>query len=195
MSRFRAGAASLSAEDRLSTILDIHPDAWIAPGAVLAGRVRVGAGSSIWYGCVVRGDLEPVRIGAWTNVQDLTVVHVDRGRPVSIGDWVTIGHRAVIHGCTVEDEALIGMGAVLLSGCRIGRGAVVAAGAVVLEGFEVPAGSIAAGLPARLRTERVGDELRRRIRAGAEGYVRLARAYRAAQPNQADGHFRSERKP
>jgi carbonic anhydrase/acetyltransferase-like protein (isoleucine patch superfamily) len=185
----------LSAEDRLSTILDIHPDAWIAPGAVLAGRVRVGAGSSIWYGCVVRGDLEPVRIGAWTNVQDLTVVHVDRGQPVSIGDWVTIGHRAVIHGCTVEDEALIGMGAVLLSGCRIGRGAVVAAGAVVLEGFEVPAGSIAAGLPARLRTERVGDELRRRIRAGAEGYVRLARAYRAAQPNQADGHFRSERKP
>ncbi len=158
----------------------IHPDAWIAPGAIVTGRVTVGAGSSIWYGCVVRGDLEPIRIGALTNVQDLTVIHVDRGRPTVIGDRVTIGHRAVVHGCTVEDDALVGMGAVLLSGCRIGRGAVVAAGAVVAEGFEIPPGAIAAGVPARLRSAEVDEALRSRIRAGAETYVQLARAYRSA---------------
>jgi carbonic anhydrase/acetyltransferase-like protein (isoleucine patch superfamily) len=163
--------------DALETRLDIHPDAWIAPGATVVGRVEVGTGSSVWYGCVLRGDLEPIRIGSLTNVQDLTVVHVDRGCPVRIGDRVTIGHRAILHGCSVEDEALIGMGAIVLSGSRIGRGALVAAGAVVLEGFEVPAGSIAAGVPAKLRG-RVDEALRERILTGAETYARLASAHR-----------------
>lgn len=181
--------------DTLATSLDIHPDAWVAPGAVIAGRVTVGAGSSIWYGCVLRGDLEPIRIGSLTNVQDLTVVHVDRGRPTVIGDRVTIGHRAVVHGCTVEDDVLIGMGAVLLSGCRIGRGAVVAAGAVVAEGFEVPPGAIAAGVPARLRSSEVDETLRARIRAGAETYVRLSRAYRRERGGSREPEGAPERKP
>ncbi len=166
--------------DALETRLDIHAGAWIAPGATVVGRVAVGAGSSVWYGCVLRGDLEPIRIGSLTNVQDLTVVHVDRGCPVLIGDRVTIGHRVILHGCAVEDEVLVGMGAVLLSGSRVGRGALVAAGAVVLEGFEVPAGSIAAGVPAKVRG-RVDETLRERILKGAETYARLASAHRAAR--------------
>lgn len=156
----------------------LDPEAWVAPGAVLAGRVTVGARSSIWFGCVLRGDLEPITIGEETNVQDLTVVHVDRRCPAVIGDRVTVGHRAVVHGCTVEHDVLVGMGAVLLSGCRIGAGALVAAGAVVREGFAVPSGSIAAGVPARIVGE-VGPEIVRRIRDGATSYVALAARYRS----------------
>jgi len=162
------------------TRLDVDPEAWIAPGAVVVGDVAIGARSSVWYGCVVRGDLEPVRIGCDTNVQDLTLVHVDRGLPARVGDRVTIGHRCVVHGCTVGDDAVVGMGAVLLSGCRIGDGALVAAGAVVLEGFVVPAGAIAAGVPARIRGE-VTPELRARFDAGVRTYVDSARRYAAGE--------------
>ena len=161
----------------LSTRLVLDPTSYVAPGARLTGEVALAAESSVWFGCVLRGDLEPIRVGARSNVQDLTVVHVDRSYPATIGSDVTIGHRSVIHGCTIEDGATIGMGAVLLSGCRIGRGALVAAGAVVREGFEVPEGAIAAGVPAVVRG-RVGDELRARFAAGVANYVALARAYR-----------------
>lgn len=158
----------------------IHPEAWVAPGAVVVGGVEIGAESSIWFGCVLRGDLEPIRIGARTNVQDLTVVHVDHGFPVLVGDRVTIGHRTVIHGCVVEDEALVGMGAVLLTGSRIGRGALVAAGALVREGFVVPPGMVAAGVPASVRGP-VDEALRERIRRGVATYVECAREYRAGR--------------
>lgn len=161
----------------LDTRLTLHPESWVAPGAVLVGDVTLDARASVWYGCVLRGDLEPIAIGAETNLQDLTVVHVDRDFPTRIGARVTIGHRAVIHGCTIEDDAVVGMGAVLLSGSRIGRGALVAAGAVVLEGFEVPARAIVAGVPAKIRGE-VPPELARRFASGADNYVRLAAAYR-----------------
>jgi carbonic anhydrase/acetyltransferase-like protein (isoleucine patch superfamily) len=157
--------------------LEIHPRAWIAPGAVLVGEVAVAEDASIWYGCVLRGDLEPVRVGRATNIQDLTLVHVDRRLPAIIGDRVTIGHRCVIHGCVIEDEALIGMGTVLLSGSRIGRGALVAAGAVVREGFEVPAGGVAAGVPAQIKG-RVDETLRARILQGVEDYLACAAGYR-----------------
>jgi carbonic anhydrase/acetyltransferase-like protein (isoleucine patch superfamily) len=153
--------------------LAIEPEAWAAPNATLTGRITLGARASVWYGCVLRGDLEPITIGAETNVQDLSVVHVDRGYPVSIGRRVTIGHRAVVHGCTIEDEAVIGIGAILLSGSRIRAGALVAAGAVVREGFEVPAGTIAAGVPATIRGE-LDPGLRDRFREGVDSYVRLA---------------------
>lgn len=162
------------------TQLQIHPDAWIAPGAIVVGRVTLQADSSVWYGCVLRGDLEAITVGAGSNVQDLTVIHVDRGMPVVIGERVTIGHRCVIHGCTIEDEALIGMGAVLLSECRIGRGALIAAGAVVREGFVVPPGTVAAGVPAVLRGP-VSPELSERTRRGAATYVAGARAYRSGE--------------
>jgi len=161
----------------LANRLRIHESAWIAPSAVVVGDVTVGAGSSIWYGCVLRADLEPIAIGDGTNVQDLTVVHVDDRLPTTIGHRVTIGHRCVIHGATIEDEALIGMGAVLLSGSRIGKGALVAAGSVVKEGFEVPPGAIVAGVPAKIRGE-VDAGLRQRVLQGVEVYERSAVAYR-----------------
>jgi carbonic anhydrase/acetyltransferase-like protein (isoleucine patch superfamily) len=157
--------------------VEVHRDAWVAPGAILVGDVSVAAEASIWYGCVLRGDLEPIRVGASSNIQDLTVVHVDRGHPAMIGRRVTIGHRAVVHGCVVEDDALVGMGAVLLTGCRIGQGALVAAGAVVREGFTVPAGSIAAGVPARVLGP-VTDKLRERMADGVRDYLEGARQYR-----------------
>jgi carbonic anhydrase/acetyltransferase-like protein (isoleucine patch superfamily) len=165
--------------ESLESRIDLHPDAWVAPTAVLKGRVTVGANVSIWYGCVLRGDLEPIAIGDETNVQDGSIVHVDRGFPATVGRRVTIGHRAVVHGCHVDDEAVIGMGAVVLSGSRIGRGALVAAGALVREGFTVPPAAIAAGVPARI-VGTVGPELIERFRLGVDGYMELARAYRSA---------------
>jgi len=157
--------------------LSIPPSAWVAPNATLAGDVTLGERTSVWFGCVLRGDLEPIVVGDETNVQDGTIVHVDRGSPARIGRRVTIGHRSVVHGCTVGDEATIGMGAVLLSGSRIGRGALVAAGALVTEGFEVPDGMIAAGVPAKLRGK-LPDKLAERFRSGVESYLELSRDYR-----------------
>jgi carbonic anhydrase/acetyltransferase-like protein (isoleucine patch superfamily) len=164
----------------LPTSLELDPTAWVAPGAVLVGRVQLGAKASVWYGCVLRGDLEPITVGEASNVQDGTVVHVDAGFPARIGARVTIGHRCVIHGCTVEDEALVGMGAVLLTGCRIGRGALVAAGAVVLEGFDVPDGAVVAGVPGKIRGQ-VSPAIRARALGGAETYVACADAYRRGE--------------
>ena len=163
-----------------STRLDLADGVFVAPGAVLVGEVTIGKSSSVWFGCVLRGDLEPIVIGSRTNIQDLTVVHVDYGQAVRIGDGVTIGHRCVIHGCVVDDGALVGMGAVLLSGCRVGRGALVAAGAVVREGFEVPDGSVVAGVPAKI-VGRVDDELRARIDRGVATYVNSAAGYRSGR--------------
>lgn len=157
--------------------LDLHPRAWIAPGAVVVGDVALAEDVSIWYGCVLRGDLEPVRVGKATNIQDLTLVHVDHDLPAIIGERVTIAHRCVIHGCTIGDDALIGMGAVVLSGARVGAGALVAAGAVVREGFEVPANAVVAGVPARVVGE-VDDRLRARMRGGVQDYLDSADGYR-----------------
>jgi carbonic anhydrase/acetyltransferase-like protein (isoleucine patch superfamily) len=160
----------------LSNRLVLDESVWVAPGAVVVGDVAVGRRSSIWYGCVVRGDLEPVRIGRETNIQDLTIVHVDVDEPAVIGDRVSIGHRCAIHGCTVEDEVLVGMGSVLLNGCRVGRGSVVAAGSVVRERFEVPADMIVAGVPAEIKGP-VTDDLRRRMIFGVGNYVEIAAEY------------------
>lgn len=161
-----------------ATRVELGREAWVAPNATLTGRVTVGALASVWFGCVLRGDLEPIAIGDETNIQDLTVVHVDRGCPAVVGNRVTVGHRSVIHGCSIDDDAVIGMGAVLLSGSRVGRGALVAAGAVLREGFEVPAGTVAAGVPAVIRGE-VGPELRNRFQDGVRSYLRLAARHRS----------------
>jgi carbonic anhydrase/acetyltransferase-like protein (isoleucine patch superfamily) len=160
--------------------VEADPTAWIAPNAVMVGDVRIGPDASVWYGCVLRGDMEPIRIGARTNIQDLTLVHVDRDCPAIIGDGVTVGHHAVIHGCTIGNDVLIGMGAVVLSGATVGDGALVAAGAVVREGFDVPPGMVAAGVPAKIRGE-VTPELHRRILDGVETYVHYARRYREGE--------------
>lgn len=156
-----------------ATRIDVGRDAWIAPNATLTGRVTIGDAASVWFGCVLRGDLAAIEIGDETNVQDLTVVHVDADRPVSVGRRVTIGHRAIVHGCSIGDGAVIGMGAVLLSGSRVGAGALVAAGAVVREGFTVPDGAIAAGVPAVIRGD-VQPEMKLRFDNGVRSYLQLA---------------------
>ena len=158
---------------------DIAPDAWVAPGATVVGAARLRARSSVWYGAVIRADGESIELGPDSNLQDGAVVHADPGFPVLIGSGVTIGHRVVLHGCTVEDGALIGMGAVLLNGTRIGRGSLVAAGAVLLEGTQVPPGSLVAGVPGKVRRQLTDDEAAS-IATNARGYVERAREYASA---------------
>ena len=140
------------------------------------GDVRLGAEASVWYGCVLRGDIGPIVVGARTNIQDLTVVHVDEGLPCTIGAGVGVGHRCILHGCTIEDDCLIGMGSILLNGVHVGTGSVIGAGAVVPEGMQIPPGSLVLGIPARIRRP-VDDELRARIRLTVEHYVALARLH------------------
>jgi gamma-carbonic anhydrase len=130
----------------------VDPTAFVDVSAQVIGDVHLGAESSAWMNVVIRGDVNSIRIGARTNVQDLTLVHVMRDtHPTVIGDDVTIGHSAVIHGCTIEDRCLIGMGAILLNGCHIGTGSIVAAGALVPEGMVVPPGSMVMGMPAKVK--------------------------------------------
>jgi carbonic anhydrase/acetyltransferase-like protein (isoleucine patch superfamily) len=154
----------------------VSESAWVAGGATLIGRVRIGARSSVWFTTVVRGDGDRIDVGEETNLQDGVVVHADPGFPVSVGDRVSVGHRAILHGCTVEDDVLIGMGAVVLNGARIGTGSLIAAGAVVLEGTTVPSGSLVAGVPAKVRRQ-LTDEETAGVRLNAAGYVLLAATY------------------
>lgn len=157
----------------------VDPSAWTAPTAVLVGDVELGEQASVWYGAVVRSEYEPIRIGARSNVQDGCVLHVDPGRPLTIGRGVSVGHAAVLHGCVVEDDVLVGMSATVLNGARIGAGSMVAAGAVVLEGTVVPPGSLVAGVPAKVRRE-LTDEERAGLRLNADVYVELAAKHAAA---------------
>lgn len=159
---------------------EVHPTAFIAAGAVVLGDVTLGEESSVWYGAVVRGDMAPIVIGAQTNIQDGTIVHVDEGVPCTIGSRVGVGHRVILHGCTVGDECLIGMGAILLNGVRIGAGSVVAAGAVIPEGMQVPPRSLVMGLPGRI-VRPVDAALAERIAATWVHYVGQARAHRAGR--------------
>lgn len=169
--------------------------AWVAPSADLIGDVRLGEHVGIWYQCVLRGDIASIRIGDETNVQDLTMVHVDTDTPCVIGSRVGIGHRAIIHGCTIEDDCLIGMGAIVLSHAVIGRGSVVAAGAVVPEGKVVPPGSLVVGIPGRM-LRRVDNDLRRRAKLTVEHYRELKELHRSGRwtgPGSAAGGRRRSR--
>jgi carbonic anhydrase/acetyltransferase-like protein (isoleucine patch superfamily) len=164
----------------MATILTVHgrepqlaPGVFLAPTATVAGDVHLAPGVSVWFGCVLRSERATLTVGEDTNLQDLTVVHTDEGVPTTIGARVTVGHRAILHGCTVEDDVLIGMGAIVLNGARIGRGAVVAAGAVVREGMEVPAGTLAVGVPAKVLERPVPDVPRPNV----ANYVELAHWY------------------
>ncbi len=158
---------------------EIDPSAWIAPNATLIGRVRVLADASVWYGCVLRGDIDDIVLGKGSNLQDNSTVHTDEGVPTTIGTGVGIGHGAIIHGTTIEDGCLIGMGATLLNGSIIRTGALVAAGALVREGQEIPAGMMAAGVPAKVRGE-LDEAGRERVRLNAIGYQDLARQHAKA---------------
>jgi carbonic anhydrase/acetyltransferase-like protein (isoleucine patch superfamily) len=159
---------------------EVAPDAYIAPNATVLGHVKIGPGSSVWFGTVIRGDTEEITVGENTNLQDLTVVHADLGKPTSLGNMVTVGHRAIIHGCTIEDECMIGMGAIVMNGAKVERYSIVAAGAVVLEGFRVPTGTLVAGVPAKVLRELKPEEIER-IREIAGIYMRETKLYRSGR--------------
>jgi carbonic anhydrase/acetyltransferase-like protein (isoleucine patch superfamily) len=151
----------------------VHDSAYVDISAQVIGDVHIGPESSVWMNVVVRGDVHHVRIGARSNVQDLSLVHVMRDtHPTVIGDDVTIGHGAVIHGCTIEDRCLIGMGAILLNGCRVGTGSIIAAGTLVAEGMVVPPGSMVMGLPGKVRRPLTPEE-DASIERYAKNYLRL----------------------
>lgn len=180
------GAVILPWEGTWPTIAD---DAFVAPGAVVIGNVTVGEQSSIWFQTVVRGDIAPITIGERSSVQDCTVVHVNMDAPTLIGNDVTVGHSALVHGTTVHDGVLVGMGAILMSYSEIGAGAVIAAGALIPERAEVPEQAVMVGMPAKQRSEL--DEKQAQHLAGIPGrYVRVSRQYIAevAQLEEADEH-------
>ncbi|MGB0435648.1 MAG: gamma carbonic anhydrase family protein [Mycobacterium sp.] len=155
----------------------LHPQSWLAPNATLIGQVVLAAGASAWYGAILRAEAELIEIGAGTNIQDGVTIHVDPGFPVRVGAGVSIGHNAVLHGCTVEDDSLIGMGAVVLNGANIGAGSLIAAGAVVPQGAMIPPRSMVAGVPGKVRRELSEDELSN-IRQNALVYQQLVELHR-----------------
>ena len=154
----------------------VSATAWVAPNATLVGQVTLGENSSIFYGAVLRADVDAITIGAGSNLQDNVTVHCDAGIPTTVGAGVSVGHAAVLHGCTIEDDCLIGMSATVLNGAVIGRGSLVAAGAVVLEGTVIPPRSLVAGVPAKVRRELSDDEYEK-VRSNATQYVELSRAH------------------
>ncbi|WP_330258393.1 gamma carbonic anhydrase family protein [Streptomyces murinus] len=155
----------------------VDAQAFVAPTASVIGDVTLGAGASVWYGAVVRGDVETITVGARANVQDNVTLHADPGFPVTIGERVSIGHNAVVHGATVEDDCLIGMGATVLNGAVIGAGSLVAAQALVPQGMVVPAGSLVAGVPAKVRRELSAEE-REGVTLNGTLYADLAQAHK-----------------
>lgn len=158
---------------------EIDASAFTAPTSVVIGEVTMAAGSSLWYHAVLRADCGPIVIGAGSNIQDNCSVHVDAGFPVTVGERVSVGHNAVLHGCTVEDDVLIGMGATVLNGAHIGTGSLIAAQALVPQGMRVPPGSLVAGVPAKVKRQLTEEELDG-VKFNAVCYVELAKAHREA---------------
>jgi carbonic anhydrase/acetyltransferase-like protein (isoleucine patch superfamily) len=158
---------------------DVAQAAFIAPGAVLIGAVTLGTGTSVWFGCVLRADGGSITVGRDVNIQDGSILHADPGFPATLGDRVSLGHGAIVHGATVEDDVLIGMRATVLNGARIGAGSLVAAGALVRPGTIVPPGSLVAGVPAVVRRP-VSAEDTAMIERTTPSYLRHAEAHRAA---------------
>jgi len=156
----------------------IHPTAFVHPTAVVLGDVTLGARVSVWPTAVIRGDSDSITIGDDSNVQDGTIVHVDAGLPCVIGKRVGIGHRAIVHGATIEDDVLIAMGAILLNGVHVGTGSIVGAGAVVREGMKIPPNSLVLGVPGRIARSTTEEELER-IRKTVQSYLDLQAQYRS----------------
>lgn len=163
----------------------LAPDAWVAPGARVVGDVRVGAGSSIWYNVVVRGDVMPVRVGARTNIQDGSIVHVTRALAATeIGDDVLVGHMAIVHGCTLMDRSFVGLGAIVMDGCVIEPEGMLGAGALLAPGKRIGPRELWLGRPARM-VRMLDDAEVARNAAGSAGYVALAALHRGAGPDVA----------
>ena len=152
-------------------------NAWVADNAQVLGRVNLGAGSSVWYGAVLRADNDSISLGERTNIQDGSVLHVDPGVPLVLGDDVTVGHQVMLHGCTIGDGTLVGIQSVVLNRARIGKNCLVAAGAVVTEGAEFPDGVLIMGAPAKVKRELTAEEIERN-RSIAAGYVEQAQRHR-----------------
>lgn len=161
----------------LTPVLPEDDDVWIAPGAHVIGNVTLEGGVSVWFGCVLRGDNEPIRIGAGTNLQEQTVIHTDPGFPCTIGDNCTIGHKAMLHGCTIGEGSLIGMGATVLNGAQIGAGCLIGAGALVTEGKVIPDGSLVMGMPGKVIRETTPKQRSANLESAAH-YRRRMRALR-----------------
>ncbi|MGQ4382410.1 gamma carbonic anhydrase family protein [Streptomyces sp. SAS_270] len=161
----------------------VDQEAFAAPTSVVIGEVTLHAGASVWYGAVLRADCGPIVIGADSNIQDNCTLHVDPGFPISVGARVSVGHNAVVHGATVEDDCLIGMGATVLNGAVIGAGSLVAAQALVPQGMQVPPGSLVAGVPAKVKRP-LTDEEREGISLNGTMYAELAKAHRAVHEEQ-----------
>ncbi|MDO4592030.1 MAG: gamma carbonic anhydrase family protein [Comamonadaceae bacterium] len=156
----------------------VADSAWIADSAQVMGDVQVGADASVWFGTVVRGDTSTITIGEGTNVQDASVLHADLGMPLVIGRHVTVGHQVMLHGCTIGDESLIGIGAIVLNGAKIGKNCLVGAGALVTEGKEFPDGSMIIGSPARVVRQLTPEQIQG-LRQSAQHYIDNARRFRA----------------
>ena len=149
---------------------------FVAPTATVIGDVTLGEETGIWYGAVIRGDKDRIEIGAGSNVQDNAVVHTSRGHPARIGREVSVGHGAILHGCTIGDRVLVGMGAIVMNGAVVGEDSIIAAGAVVTEGTVIPPGSVVMGVPAKVKKEATPEQ-REDIRKNAESYIALAKSY------------------
>ena len=158
----------------------VAASAWLAPGATLIGDVQLHDDASIWYSAVLRADGDRIDIGSGSNIQDGSVVHADPGYPVAVGADVSVGHRAILHGCLIENDVLIGMGAIVMNGARIGTGSLVAAGALVPEGVQIPPRSLVAGIPGKVRRD-ITDEEHERILANARTYRQLMVRHAAAE--------------
>ncbi|MFF3570574.1 gamma carbonic anhydrase family protein [Nocardia jiangxiensis] len=157
----------------------VEDTAWVAPNATVIGRVRLGAEVGIWYSAVLRGDLEDISVGPRTNIQDGCVLHADPGFPLTVGEGVSVGHNAILHGCTIGDNVLVGMGATVLNGAVIGEGSLIAANALIPEGAQIPPGSLVAGVPGKVRRE-LGEAELDRIRLNATVYLHNLAVHRDA---------------
>jgi carbonic anhydrase/acetyltransferase-like protein (isoleucine patch superfamily) len=156
----------------------LDPTAWVADSAQVMGNVSLGADTSVWFGTVIRGDTESITIGRGSNIQDGSVMHADIGMPIVVGENVTVGHKVMLHGCTIGDETLIGIGAIVLNGAKIGRNCLVGAGALVTEGKEFPDGSMIIGSPAKA-VRPLSPEQIESVRQSARHYVENARRFQA----------------
>ena len=161
----------------LSRDPDIHPSSFVAPGAVVTGDVSLGEHSSVWYQCVLRADIQSIVIGEGTNIQDGTIIHLASNEGTRVGAFTTVGHRALLHACTIGDEVLIGMGAIVMDGATVGDRSLVAAGSLITKGLQVPPGSLVMGSPARV-IRPLTEEEQGNLRGWAEKYIQVSREHR-----------------
>ncbi len=156
--------------------VDTHPESWVAPNVTLVGKIRLDAGANVWFGAVLRGDNELIHVGVNSNVQDGSVMHTDMGYPLTLGTGVTVGHNAMLHGCTVGDYSLVGINAVILNGAKIGKYCIIGANTLIAEGKEIPDGSLVVGSPGKVVRE-LTEQQKKMLEASAAHYVHNAQRY------------------